>query len=402
MSRLARLAHLVAVAGFFLLVSLPMLVQLSGLAYDPGGWENRILASAPPWPRTFADLAKLPRATDAWLRDRFGLRRTLVQLANRLRFDVFTESGNPQIAFGRHHQLFMTSHDAADPQRLLFFLCRGGDDAAVARSSAHALAGFLDDALRHNPHVIDLLVPTKTLIDQRDLPGWMRARCSGGHEALPAILSALADARPDLRPRVVYPLALMRSLHEPETPYPVFNFHWDGPALQVVAAAIATDRFRRPLLAPLPQLAVGKTSDIAHLLPGVPMSFRTREPDLAAAHVTIGAQIPELGASGLILYDVSRFTRHDASGAASGPRLLIISDSFGQAIAPWFSAYYGEVWQVAVNNISQLTRTQQTQLTDQLFDRYRPDDVLFVFHDFSQGYINQLLMQPLWHDPGAP
>lgn len=395
-----RLARLAAVAGFFLLVSLPMLVQLSGLAVDQGGWENRILSSAPSWPRRLADLPKLPRATDTWLRDRFGLRRTLVELSNRLRFDVFAESGNPQIAFGRHHQLFMTSHDAADPQRLLLFLCRGGDDA-TARSLARSLAGFLDDALHRHPHVIDLLVPTKTIVDERELPPWMRARCAGGHEALPAILSRLAAARPDLRPRVVYPLALMRGLHGADTPYPKFNFHWDGPALRIVAAAIATGRFRRPLLATLPQQAVDKASDIAHLLPGVPMPFRTREPDLAAAHVTASAGIPELGASGLVLYDVSRFTRHDAPGVP-GPRLLILSDSFGQAIAPWFSAYYGEVWHVALNNIGQLTRAQQTQLTDQLFDRFRPDDVLFVFHDFSQGYINQQLMQPLWHDPGPP
>lgn len=396
---MARLAHVAAIAGFFLLISLPMLVQLTGIAPDQG-WENRILASAPPRPRRLADLPSLPRVTDAWLRDNFGLRRTLIQLANRVRFAVFSESGNPQIAIGRHHQLFLTSHDASDPQQMLFFLCRGGDDAP-ARSMAHAVARFLDAGLRRSPHVVDLLVPTKTIVDQPDLPAWMRARCAGGHEALPAILSALAIERPDLRPRVIYPLTLMRSLHGLDTPYPKFNFHWDGPALRFIAATIATDRFQRRLLADLPQATIDKTSDISHLLPGVPLRFRTNEPDLTAAHVTAATQIPELGSSGRILYDVSRFTRQAEPGIITGPKLLILSDSFGQAIAPWFSAYYGEVWHVAINNVGQLTQDGQTRLMDQLFNRFQPDDLLFVFHDFSQGYVNQLLMRPLWHDTGS-
>ena len=393
-----RLGRLAAVAGFFLLVSAPMLVQLCGLEHDDGGWENRILAAPPHWPRQLADLATLPRAVGAWLDDHFGLRRPLVQLANRLRHAVFAESGNPQIAFGRHRQLFLTSHDAAQPQQMLLFLCRGGDSAGAGGSLAQPLARFLDAAIRRNPRAVELLVPTKTIVDQDDLPGWMRARCAGGSPILPALLSALAARRPDLRSRVVYPLALMRRLQAADPAYPKVNFHWDGPALQTVAAEVAA-RFGRPRIAALPLRAVARDSDIAHLLPGVALRFRTAEPDLAAAGITGTTAIPALGASGPILGDVSRFTRRDGGG----PRLLIVSDSFGQAIAPWFAAYYGEVWHVAINNIAQLTPERQVALTDQLFDRFRPDDLLLVFHDFSQGYVNQELMQPLWHEPaGGP
>lgn len=373
-----RLDRLGAIAGFFLLVSAPILAQLCGLEHDGGGWENRILAPPPRWPHQLADLTTLPRASAAWLDDHFGLRRPLVQLANYMRFAIFAESGNPQIAFGRHRQLFFTSHDAAQPQQMLLFLCRGGGDADSTRL-AQSLARFLDAAIRRNPRAVDLLVPTKTIIDQTDLPGWMRARCAGGRPLLPAMLSVLAAWRPDLRSHVVYPLALMRGLHGADAPYPKFNFHWDGPALQAIAADIATDRFGRRRFAALPLHAVTKSSDIAYLLPGVPLRFRTIEPDLAAAGVTAALRIPELGPSASILYDVSRFTRRDHAG----PRLLILSDSFGQAIAPWFAAYYGEVWHVTVNNIARLTPERQAMLMDQLFHRFRPDDLLLVFHDFS-------------------
>ena len=393
-----RLGRLAAVAGFFLLVSAPMLVQLSGLEHDDGAWENRILASPPTWPRKLADFTTLPRTGGAWLDDHFGLRRPLVQLANHLRYAVFTESGNPQIAFGRHRQLFLTSHDAAQPQQMLTFLCRGGDTDGAGSSLARPLARFLDAAIRRNPRAVELLVPTKTIVDQADLPDWMRARCAGGRPILPALLSALAVQRPDLRPHVVYPLALMRGLHDADAFYPKVNFHWDGPALAVIAADISANRFGRRRIAPLPLRAVDRHSDIAHLLPGVALRFHTREPDLAAAGITATTHIPALGNSGPILGDVSRFTRRDGAG----PRLLIISDSFGQAIAPWFAAYYDDVWHVAINNIAQLTPERQVALTDQLFDRFRPDDLLLVFHDFSQGYVNQELMQPLWHEPVSP
>ncbi len=391
-----------AIAGFFLLVSLPMLVQLTGIGAG-GGVENRVLAPPPRLPTSLAALAALPRATDAWLDDRFGLRRPLVEVYDAARFALFGESGNPQIAFGRHGALFLTSHDAADPQQMLLFLCRGGDVDAASRAMAGALADFLDAALRRDPRMIDLLVPTKTVVDRADLPRWMRARCAGGHAALPAVLAALAARRPQLRARVLYPLPLMQGLHGSDAPYPKFNFHWDGPGLRRVAAAVAL-RFGRPERAPLALRGQDKSSDIAHLLPGVRLPFRTYEPDLAAAGIEASTSIAALGVSGAILGDVSRFTRHDRAGAAAGtgPRLLILSDSFGQAIAPWFAAYYGEVWHVAVNNVAALGPDRRAALLDQLFDRFRPDDLLFVFHDFSQGFVNQQLMRSLWNQPAGP
>ncbi len=393
--------RLAAIAGFFLLVSLPMLVQLGGV--DPGGGtENRILTPPPRLPTSLAGLAALPRATNSWLDDHFGLRRPLVALSNAWHFALFGESGNPQIAFGRHGALFLTSHDAADPQQMLLFLCRGGDVDAASRAMAEALAGFLDAAIRRDPRTIDLLIPTKTIVDRADLPGWMRARCVGGREVLPALLASLAARRPDLRARVIYPLPLMQGLSGADAPYPKFNFHWDGPGLRHVAAAVAL-RFGRPERARLALLAQEKRSDIAHLLPGVSLPFRTFEPDLAAGGIEASMRIADLGDAGALLGDVSRFVRHDPLGTAGrGPKLLILSDSFGQAIAPWFAAYYGEVWHVAVNNIAALTPARRAELLDQLFDRFRPDDLLFVFHDFSQGFINQQLMQPLWHEPPVP
>ncbi len=388
-----RLARIIAVAGFFLLVSLPVLVQISGLWSDNGARENRILAPAPRWS---GRLSTLFLTTNAWLDDHFGLRRPLVDLANDLRFSIFAESGNPQIAFGRDRELFLTSHNAAEPQQMLFLLCRGAGDEAWDRSLAAQLARFLDAALRRDARTVELVVPTKTVIDEGNLPGWMRASCNDGQAMLPRMLSALGRTRPDLRSHVAYPLALMQSLHGPDAPYPKVNFHWDGPALGIIAAMIAEQRFHRRRLTTLKLRVEQKNSDIAHLLPGVRLPFETIEPDLAASAIGSSVQIPELGASGIILADTSRFRK---AGPSSGPRLLIISDSFGQPIAPWFAAFYGEVWHVSVNNLPHLARAQRSALVDTLFNHYRPDDVLLVFHDFSQAYVNTQLVHLLWGIP---
>ncbi len=399
---MAAFRRLAAVAGFFLLISLPGTVQLSGRARDDGQSENRVLSPPPPLPTSLRDVLALPRTTDAWLDDHFGFRRALIGLSNRLRFAVFGESGNPQIAFGRHRQLFLTSHDAADPQQMLLFLCRGGSHDAGNRTMAMALAGFLEAAIQHDPRMIDLLVPTKTILDRRDLPGWMQARCAGGREVLPALLAALNTARPDLIAHVDYPLALMRRLREAADPYPRFNFHWDGPAVGAIAATVAENRFGRRRLGPLPTISQAKQSDIARLLPGVRLDFHTAEPDLARAGITGGPQIPALGASGRILGDVSSFTRHDGPETAREPRLLIISDSFGQAIAPWFAAYYGQVWHVAINNLQRLGAPERQALLASLFNGFRPDDLLLVFHDYSQGYLNAQLTPLLWRPGSTP
>lgn len=359
--------------------------------------ENRAPAPAPGWPRAAGDLLRLPAASDAWLDDHFGFRNRLIRLNDRLRFALFGESANPQIAFGPDGTLFLTSHDRLQPQQMLSFLCRGDDNPVVAPLLATAAATFLDALLAWDPRAVEMMVPTKTVVEAQRLPGWMRARCRGGRPLLPAMLAVLSRTRPDLRAHVVYPLDMMRSLQGPLAPYPKANFHWDGAGLAPIAGLVAAGRFDRPLIAPLRRHMLLLPTDIPLLLPGVSLQDWVSRPDLAASGVE-EAGLPELGETGRRLVDVSRFTRRDGKG----PRLLVLSDSFGKALSPEFAAYYGDVWHVSVNGIAQLDAAQRAALWDALFRRYAPDDVLVVLHDFSQGFINASLAEALGRPPPRP
>ena len=384
---------LLAIAAFWVALCLPMAAAI--LAPAAPFQENRVPAPPPGWPHDAADMLRLPARSEAWLDDHFGFRDRLVRLNDRLRFAVFGESANPQIGFGRDGTLFLTSHDRTQPQQMLSFLCQGGDTPRVASVLAARAATFLDALLAWSPRAVEMLVPTKTVVEADRLPGWMRARCRGGRPLLPAMLEALSRTRPDLRAHVVYPLAMMRGLQGPLAPYPEANFHWDGAGLVPIAGLIAAGRFGRPLIAPLRRRTMLLPSDIAFLLPGVTLQDQVSTPDLAASGVAVETDLLELGEPGRILNDVSRFTRRDGRG----PRLLVLSDSFGRVLSPEFTAYYGDVWHVSINGMAQLDATQRAALWATLFRRYVPDDVLVVLHDFSQGFVNVPLAEALGRPP---
>jgi len=77
-----------------------------------------------------------------------------------------------------------------------------------------------------------------------------------------------------------------------------------------------------------------------------------------------------------VLEDVRLVSRDE-----SGPRLLVLSDSFGSAAAGYFGEYYREVWQVSLNNVSRLSDSQRAAFRAEILDRFKSDDVLFLYHD---------------------
>ena len=383
-----RVQAIATVALFFVFAALPLAIQFASPPAS-GAWENRMLAPAPVWPMHWRDIAPFTRATTAWIDDHFGLRRAFVELNNTVRFTVFGESANPQLAFGAGRRLFFISHEAVAPTQLVDFLCAGGGNPAGMRTLAGGLAGFMDDAAKRAARTLYVLVPTKTIVQADLLPQWLQARCVGGVPAVPAILAALHASRPDVADRVVYPLDRMRALGADA--YPAPNFHWEGDAPRLIATDVA-QRFGRMLIAPLPMQRERHVADLQNMLPGVRLRFVADEPDFAAAGIAACDCISALGTAGPVLSDVSRFVRP----GARAPRLLLLSDSFGKAIAPWFAAYYAEVWHISLSHVGRLSAAQVVALRRTLFDTYQPDDVLFVFHDFSAAYINDLLRRSFW------
>jgi alginate O-acetyltransferase complex protein AlgJ len=98
----------VAVFMALLLTPLAAMVLGTGTQGAAGGSEKRTLAAAPSRPRTWSEALRWPDAADAFLRDGFGFRQTLIRWHSRLLYSVFRTSSSPKVVIGRDGWLYYT------------------------------------------------------------------------------------------------------------------------------------------------------------------------------------------------------------------------------------------------------------------------------------------------------
>lgn len=398
--RAGRLAFVAAAAGLMLA---PALVHLTGarlpdrLAALASTGENRRLADPPGVPQGFRDLLALPGQVDAYLNDHFGLRPTLIAANNRIRYALFGTLSSPQLTPGKDGHIYFNSHDAAQPLDMIERLCGQGVTPGWTAEAAGRIGAFLERATALNPQSTLVFVPTKPALYPEHLPDWLQAQCRRGPSPLPAVMEAVrADARAD--GRVLYPYDAMMAMKASLEVYPKENFHWTGEAPRRLAEQIAETRFGLAKRVELPSVEVPQPSDLQHFAPGVPLGITTRVLDYAAAGVTpcvgdAAACFPELGEIAGKLGDMTRYR----AAQPDGPKLLLVSDSFGFGIAGAFSQYFGEVWHIGTNDIGRLTTEERKRLIDTAFGSFAPDRVLYLYHDFAVGFFTnyaQKIVEP--------
>lgn len=375
--------HRLFIAAFLLLLLLPGLVHLAGGSRD-ASVENRALAELPAPALTQKALASLPANVDAYLNDHFGLRNGMIRLNNRLRHALFGELDAVQLTAGKDGFVFFNSHAAAAPMSMIHFLC-GRDVSPVARTDLAArLAGFLQTAVQAFPDSHLFLAPTKPVVYGDKLPDWLQAECAASTPTVPAVIELLAG-QPGARERVIYPFADMLALKQEVLLYPRRNFHWDGEGARRIAELVAEKYLHRSRLRSLAGTPVVKSSDLQHFVPGVRMDIEGSLPDFAGAGIAAcdgAACFPEFGDAAARIGDLSRFTQI----GRKGPRLLIISDSFGHGIAPYFAQYFADVRHLSTNTLGLLTQVELARVKQILFETDRPDEILYIYHDFSLPY----------------
>jgi hypothetical protein len=378
---IARLSALLVL----LLLALPGLVQLSGWDREVTFAENRVLAPALAWPKSWPELLEAPRRTDAWLRDHFAFRSYLLRANTRLRFALFHESPTRQTVFGRHDRLFLSGHDAGRPYSLVRAICGVGvSDTDIAKA-----AEGIDLLLRSAGHdAIFVAVPTAPVLYAKDLPAWLARQCDGTPTA--------ARVTAGMGANVVYPIEALRSAMKQGTVIPRYNFHWSGRGARATAAMIAGQVLGLPRAIDIPMIEQTADSDLAGMTPGLILRDSVVLPDNLAAGIDYcfarPACLPDLGDIALAVDDYSR----TVSPRAGSRRLLLISDSYGSFIAPWFGAYFGEVRHISSNNFDRLSTAQLMRLHRSLFDDYRPDQVIFLYHDGAITYAPRRTALLLW------
>lgn len=91
-----------------------------------------------------------------------------------------------------------------------------------------------------------------------------------------------------------------------------------------------------------------------------------------------------------VISDLSRVR----SPQVGDKKLLILSDSFGKEIVGWFAPYFGSIWHFSVSNLARLSADEREIFRQHIFTEYKPDIVLYVFHDGSVHYWPQLVAAP--------
>lgn len=101
---------------------------------------------------------------------------------------------------------------------------------------------------------------------------------------------------------------------------------------------------------------------------------------------------PELGNIAALFADLSRF-RSSRGGAE---RLLLLSDSFGLNAAGYFAPYVGEVQHFSTNDFARLSPEQAAAFRRYVLNEYRPDLIVFLFHDGNVMGLGEPLLRILW------
>ncbi len=372
-------------------------MQVLGLNSTPQYAENRVLASRPALPQDASAWLAFPAQMDAYVNDHFGLRQSLIAWHNQARYYLLNEAASPQLSVGKDGFLFFNSHEAAHPRRMSDFLCgqflRQTGGQTVLQDLAQEVRATMQQAMRQHERTSLVFVPTKPILYPEYLPTWMQQECEKGTPALPALVQQLATQdqlsstnETKLSEAGFYPLAAMQAQKANQLLYPKPNFHWHGKGAQIVAQTIAEQEWHLKPKRSLTFVPEKVASDMQSFMPGIALNIDILTPDYAAAGVNVclgGSCFPESRGAAK-LGDVSRYRAGSASGApaANSSKLLIISDSFGQGGAGYFSAYFDEVWHLSINNTGALNTAERAELQRDL-SHYAPDRVLYLFHDYS-------------------
>jgi hypothetical protein len=373
----------------FSLIALPLLVHMLKIEKNATAVENRVLAEYPGKPKSKQDWLQFTARFDRYLDDHFGMRQTLVQWNQRWRYAILKEAVSPQITVGKDGYLFFNAHEAHHPLRMLEFICGKNISDQQAQELAQEVNSFAQFARQTNSSTTIAFVPSKPALYGEYLPSWWQQECARYQPTLLRVMSTLQQQNG--KPQVVYPLNEMRAAKQFEQLYPLHDFHWQGKGAQRYAQIIAEQVWGRKANTELPFVTERSPSDMQSFMPGVDLAQNLQKPDWdksAFAYCEGPHCFTEL-AHATILGDVTRMQRRQTA-SGQGQRLLLITDSFGHGVAPYFAPYFDEVWHVSSNNTGALNAEQKQQLKQSL-EKFAPSQTLYLFHDFALSCFSQQL-----------
>jgi len=268
--------------------------------------EGRLLALAPQAPRTWPDWLALPRETDAYLKDHFGLRHAMIQVHHDLTKPMLGFGGT-SILVGRDGRLFYLGDDLVRQSAGLVLRDRDVADTAAT------LAALGESVEKRGARFLVASPPNSATVYQDDLPIW--AQSHGRVTEYDLFLGDLARRgikTVDLRP-------VMAAARAGGEAYYRYDSHWTPRAAilafnAVAAAAGHTDWALDPEKSVGPP-TIRTGSDFSRLLGDPGLTEESREFNL-----------PRGGTEALL--SPPPMPDKVVTSGRPGPTIMVIGDSF--------------------------------------------------------------------------
>ena len=310
--------------------------------------EGRSFAPTPRLPTTGASWLALPTAVDAYLKDHFGLRQTLIT-AHRELTKPMLGFGNDSVLVGRDGRMFYLGENAVRQSAGLLVRDRGVAD------TVDLLAATKSDLERRGIRFLVASPPNAATVYQDDLPDW--AQNAGKRTEYDLFVKGLAAKGVktiDLRP-------VMAAAKAEGPIYYRHDSHWaPRGALAAFNAVVEADGhpdWRLDQTSVLAPLASRKGGDLARML-GVQDSVSEPAEELK---LPIGDKQP---------LTAIPWEDYVESSGKLGPTVMIIGDSFTALdFAPLLLQHVGRV--VWIDH-------QHCRFDHEVIERFRPEEIWWM------------------------
>jgi alginate O-acetyltransferase complex protein AlgJ len=310
--------------------------------------EGRLLTPAPEAPRSFAELSAFPGEVDAYLKDHFGLRQTMIHTHRDLSHPVLY--GNEQVLVGRDGRMFYLGRDMVRQSAGLVLRDR------MVADSADLLGGMRDALARRGVGLLVAVAPNSSTIYQDDLPLWAQKQGrKTEYDLFLADLAARGVKAVDLRP-------VMEKARSDGEAYLLHDTHWTARsallAFNAIAAADGHPDWRLDPGSSIGPPSERKGGDVARII-GVEDEVTETVRELA---------LPSGGKS----QDLSPGPMPDwvLSTGRPGPTIMVIGDSFTASyFPPMLAQHVGRaIW---LNH-------RECGFDWNWIDKFQPDEVWWV------------------------
>jgi hypothetical protein len=315
------------------MLSAPIAVQIIAPAPDVSALEKRVLARPPSLADALTDWRGFPDRVNAWLGDRFGLRGALLALYVRL--DKAVETGAERSAVrGDDGWLFATTGDSLRSHVGRRPFVDGESDAWLG-----GVAGLAEAAREVGAAFVVLIPPDKKTVYAEKLSDYPRSIPGETRR------ETLLRRAPERGLALVSPAAELEAAKAEGDVYHRTDTHWnDRGAWVAYGALMATARAAGVAAEPLDPARLtwrpeqGFVGDIYGLLGEANGAPETRERAVIADSAVIEETValPELCAEG---FDCRRFVMRPRGR----PRVLVLGDSFADALLPYLRESFDEV-----------------------------------------------------------